>query len=120
MFQNKFEWFESVAVLEKWDDHCKLVNLTTQLRGTAYSFYHSCSTEQRSNYQCLVEEMKKRFIHTGIQAQVFHGWLQESVDEYAQELRKLSSKTYAHVTRGGPEAESVWASQFCQISSSLV
>ena len=38
-------WFEAVATLAGWDEHAKLVNLTTRLRGTAYSFYHSCTGE---------------------------------------------------------------------------
>ena len=122
MFQDWLEQFESVAELGKWDGHCKLVNLTTRLKGTAYSFYRSCSTEQRSSYPLLVAELKKRFTPVrlpAIQSQVFHERKQgpkESVDGYAQELRKLFSKAYAGIERGGPEAESlgrsVLANQF--------
>jgi len=44
-FGDWLEQFESVAALGRWDDHCKLVNLTSRLRGTAYSFYRSCTAE---------------------------------------------------------------------------
>ena len=74
-FQDWLEQFESVAELGKWGGHCKLVNSTTRLKGTAYSFYRSCSTEQRSNYPLLVAELKKRFTPVrlpAIQSQVFH------------------------------------------------
>ena len=60
-FLDWFEQFESVATLGKWNDHCKLVNLTTRLRGAAYSFYRSYTPEQRSNYVLLVTKLKKWF-----------------------------------------------------------
>ena len=89
----------------------KLVNLTTRLRGTAYSFYRSCASEQRSNYKLLVEQLRKRFTPvelTPIQSQCFHDCHQtakESVDEFAQELKKLFHKAYSNLTRGGVEVE---------------
>ena len=121
-FQDWHEQFESVAVLGGWNDHCKLVNLTTRLRGAAYSFYRSCSPEQRSDYHLLVGELKKRFTPvklTAIQSQVFHDRQQgfkETVDEFAQDLKKLFARAYPGVSRGGPEAEkmgqSVLANKF--------
>ena len=54
-FPDWFEQYEAVATLAGWDEHAKLVNLTACLRGTTYSFYHSCTGEQRSNYKLLVE-----------------------------------------------------------------
>ena len=103
------EQFEAVATLAGWDEHAKLVNLTTRLRGTAYSFYRSCASEQRSNYKLLVEQLSKRFTPvelTVIQSQCFHDCRQtvkESVDEFAQELKKA----YSNLTRGGSEAEAM-------------
>ena len=121
-FQDWLEQFEAISELGRWDSHCKLVNLTTRLKGTAYSFYRSLALEKRSSYSLLVAELKKRFTPvrlTAIQSQVFHGRQQgpkESVDEYAQELRKLFAKAYSSIARGGPEAESlgqsVLANQF--------
>ena len=93
-FQDWLEQFESVATLGGWSEHGKLVNLTTRLRGAAYSFYRSCTLEQRSSYSLLTAELKKRFTPvklTAIQTQLFHDRVQgakESVDEYAQALRK--------------------------------
>ncbi len=111
LFQDWHERFESVASLAGWDGHGKLVHLTTRLRGAAYSFFRSCSAEQRSSYELLVEALKKRFTPvrlTAIQSQIFHDRQQgpkESVDEYAQELKKLFTKAYSGVARRGPEAE---------------
>ena len=120
------EQFEAVATLAGWDEHAKLVNLTTRLRGTAYSFYRSCASEQRSNYKLLVEQLSKQLSKhftpvelTAIQSQCFHDHHQtakESVDEFAQVLKKLFHKAYSNLTRGGSEAEamgqSVLANQF--------
>ena len=67
-------------------------------------------------------ELKKCFTPvrlTALQTRAFHDRVQgakETVDAYAQELRKLFSKAYATTTRGGSEAEkmgqTVLASQF--------
>ena len=55
------EQFESVARLSAWSDHCKLVHLTSRLRGKTHAFYRACTLAQRSDYQSLCEELKKRF-----------------------------------------------------------
>ena len=122
LFQDWLEQFEAVALLGCWGEHAKLVNLTTRLRGTAYAFYRSCSPEQRSSYPSLVAALKKRFTPvqlTAIHTQLFHDRVQgekESVDEFAQALRKLFNKAYSTVVRGEPEANSmgqtVLANQF--------
>lgn len=110
------------SVLAQLDDHGKLVNLTTRLRGTVYSFYRSCTLEQRSDYKLLVAELKTRFTPvqlTAVQSQLFldrHQGPMESVDTYAQELRKLFARAYTSASRGGTEAEAtgraVLANQF--------
>lgn len=81
------------------------MNLTTRLKGAAYSFYRSCAVEHTLTVQL-----------TAIQTQQFHDRQQgtkETVDEYAQVLYK---KAYSTVLRGGAEAESmgqtVLANQF--------
>ena len=67
-------------------------------KGSACSFYHSCASEQQSNYKLLVEQLKKCFTPvelTAIQSQCFHNRHQtakETVDEFAQELKKLFHK----------------------------
>ena len=55
------EWHEHVATLVGWNDHWKLVHLTSNLRDTAMAFYRSCSYEVRSKYNLLVAAMKRRF-----------------------------------------------------------
>ena len=120
--QDWLEHFEAVSQLVRWDDHYRLVYLTAALRGTAKSFYRSCSVTQRSNYAGLVAELRKRFtpVHlTAVQTQHFHDRRQrpeETADEFTQDLRKLYSKAYSECTRGTLEAEkvgqTVLASQF--------
>ena len=122
VFEEWLEQFEAVASLAGWNEHAKLVNLTARLRGVAYSFFRSCTPEQRSSYSLLVEQMKKRFTPvqlTAIQTQLFHDRVQnnkESVDDYAQALRKLFKKSYSSLLRGqpesGPMAQMVLVSQF--------
>ena len=69
-----------------------------------------------------MEQLRKRFTPvelTAIQSQRFHDRRQstkESVDEFAQELKKLFRKAYFNLTKGGTEAEAmgqtVLANQF--------
>ena len=67
----------------------------------------------------LVPELKKRFTPTAIQTHLFHNRKQgptETVDDYAQALRKLFKKAYTGVLRGEPEGDAmgqtVLANQF--------
>ena len=112
-FEDWLEHLESVGTLAGWNDHYKLVHLTSALRGTAKSFYRSCAPVQRSNYQELVTALKKRFkpvVLTAVQSQLFHSRRQgqkESVDDFAQDLRKLHAKAYATSTSANLEAEKV-------------
>ena len=112
-FEVWVDQFESVARIAGWNQDVKLVHLTTALRGTAKSFYRSCSQAQRSDYTRLVDALKKRFTPvklTALQTQLFHSRRQgatESVDDFAQELRRLHSKAYSTATSANPEAEQV-------------
>lgn len=116
LFEDWHEQFEAVSGLAKWDDYSKLVNLTTRLRGTAQSFFRSCTLEQRSNYSLLVAELKKRFTPvrlTALQTRVFHDRHQgakETVDTYAQ---KLLAKAYGTTSRETEAmGQTVLANQF--------
>ena len=121
-FSDWKEQFELVAGACYWTDQSKLVNLVTHLRGQAYSYYRSCTSEQRSSYSLLVKTLEDRFIPVRIQAvqrSRFHERKQfptESVDSYAQDLRKLYQKAYPSTRQGSKEAEamgrSVLAYQF--------
>ena len=99
-FTKWIEQFELVVSAYHWDNHTKLVNLTTRLRGQAFVFYQSCSTQQQGDYDILVREMKKRFtpVHLqAVQSSFFHDRRQranESVDVYAQELCTLFFRAY--------------------------
>ena len=113
MVEDWVKQFESVATLARWNDHFKLVHLIGRLKGPALSFFQACSPEVQSDYNLLIEAIKKRFkpVHlSSVQSQLFHERRQktnESVDEYAQELRKLFRRAYVGVSAGGPEGE-VW------------
>ena len=121
-FSDWKEQFELVAGACYWTDQSKLVNLVTHLRSQAYSYYRSCTSEQRSSYPLLVKTLEDRFIPVRIQAvqsSRFHKRKQsptESVDSYAQELRKLYQKAYTTTQQRSKEAEamgrSVLAHQF--------
>ena len=121
-FLDWLEQFEMVASLLGWGEQAKLVNLVTRLKGPASSFYRACTSEQRANYTLLVKELSKRFVPVrieAIQSSMFHERRQkkgESVDEYAQDLRRLYQRAYARAQHGNPAAEamgkSVLAYQF--------
>lgn len=112
-FEDWLGHFEAVANIARWDPSFKLVHLTSALRGNAKSFYRSCTPTQKSSYPQLVSALEKRFTPvklTALQTQMFHSRKQgptESVDDFAQELRKLHSKAYSATMGGNPEAEKV-------------
>ena len=118
-FRDWKEQFEMVAELGGWDAHTKLVNLTTRLKGQAYAFYRSCTIVQRTSYQALTAELEKRFTPvqiTAVQSSLFHDRRQkpkESVDEYAQDLRRLFFEAYPRVQQEASEmGKAVLANQF--------
>ena len=77
----------------RWDEKTKLVNLTMQLRGSVYLFYHTCKSEQRQDFDQLKGALSKHFtpVHIPVvDSNLFHERTQrknETVDEYAQELK---------------------------------
>ena len=110
------DWIEQLELIGnacRWNSQSKLVNLVTRLRGQAYSFYHSCTPEQRGNYDALVTTLKERFTPIqiqSVQSSKFHERKQlptETVDSYAQDLNKLYYKAYAGAQRGSKEAEAM-------------
>ena len=121
-FQEWKEHFELTADLLGWNDRAKLVNLITRLRGQAHAFYRSCTVAQRGSYSMLMSALGTRFtpvVIPAVQTSLFHDRKQdvrETVDSYAQDLRRLFLKAYPSVQQGSKEAEelgkSVLASQF--------
>ena len=112
--ENVEEWleqFEMVSSLGGWDKRTKLVNLTTRLRGQAYALYRFCTLQQRVDYDVLVRELSKRFMPVylpAVQSSLFHERKQkmhESVDDFAQELRRLFHHAYPVTQQGSREAE---------------
>ena len=107
-FSEWHEHFENVAKLVGW---WKLVHLTSNLQDTALAFFRSCSADVRSKYVSLVTALKQRFTPirlTAVQAKLFHNRQQsesETVDQFAQELRKLYNLAYAGAASEGPHAE---------------
>ena len=116
------ERFNLIATTCNWSPQYKMANLVMRLGGQAFAFYQSCPASKRTNYDLLVEELRKRFTPVRIQSvqtSLFHERKQgktESVDQYAQELRRLFSRAYPQSSQGSPETEamgkSVLASQF--------
>ena len=111
-FQDWIEQLEMIASISGWDERTKLVNLTTRLRGQAYAFYKSCPEQRRRNYAALVAELTKRFTPVrlrAVQSGLFHDRKQqhpkETVDAYAQDLRRLFYLAYPQAQQGTEEAE---------------
>ena len=112
------EQFELVAGVYRWDNSTKLVNLVTRLKGEAYSFYKSCTPQQRGSYSAMVSALTKRFTPVQIQAvqtSLFHERRQskrETEDSYAQGLRGLFHKAYPSAVEAESMGRAVLASQF--------
>jgi len=121
-FEEWIEQFELIAEAYGWDSRTQLVNLTVRLQGQAYSFYRTCSPEQRSDYTSLKSQLMTRFTPVQLQAvhsNLFHQRRQEeteTVDHYAQELKKLFYRAYPRASQATEQAEgfgrSVLAYQF--------
>ena len=120
-WQEWIEAFEMIASACQWSDQAKLINLAMHLTESAYTFYRSCSTAQRSSYPLLTEALAQRFTPVNIQpvqSSLFHDRKQgdkESVNDFAQSLKCLFRKAYPQA-QGSQEAEvmgrSVLSSQF--------
>ena len=112
-FPEWLEQFEMVAAAAGWTDQFKLPNLVMRLKGPARAFYKTCSQEQRNSLPQLVAELSKRFVPVSTDSVVcnrFHWRRQkkgETVDEYAQELRKLCKKAYPKVAPEGSDYHDV-------------
>ena len=111
IFQDWLEQFEMIVSVCGWSPQDKLLNLVTRLEQQVHSFFHSCTTQQKTSYALLVAELHKRFtpFHLqAVQSSLFYDCKQksgESVDHYAQELHVLFYKTYPYVQEGTLEAE---------------
>ena len=124
-FQEWLEQFEMVADVCQWNYQTKLVNLTMQLCGPAYS-YRTCSSDQRYDYKQLVQELSQRFTPVripAVQSNMFHERKQgctESVDEYAQDLICLFYKAYPRSQQNIREVEEIGQSVLgCQFIAAL-
>ena len=67
-FEDWIVQFDMIAGLCKWGPPAKLVHFLTRLRGQAFAFYKSCAPSQKSDYNLLVTEFRKRFTPVRIQA----------------------------------------------------
>ena len=119
------EWLEQTELVAEgcgWNEQAKLFSVVARLRGTASGFYRSCTPQQRSSYTQLSAALRQRFTSVriqSVQSSKFHGRKQratETVDQYAQDLRKLFLRAYSSTQREAPGAEtmaqSVLAYQF--------
>ena len=120
-FEDWLERLELVANTCHWSDQTKLVNIATRLRGSASRFYRSCPPQQRASYSALASALKQRFTPVRLQAvqsSRFHERRQkqtESVDDYAQDLRRLFCRAYSsaeYSDRSEAMSQSVLAYQF--------
>ena len=121
-FAEWLEQFEMMASACRWDEPTKLVNLVTRLKGQAFAFYRSCESTRRTQYSALVEVLRKRFTPVHIQSvcsSLFHDRKQssgESIDSYAQDLKRLFYQAYPKASQSHSETEtlgkSVLSSQF--------
>ncbi|MES9970529.1 MAG: hypothetical protein ABW092_10890, partial [Candidatus Thiodiazotropha sp.] len=106
-FNGKEDWkvwiarFEAIAKRRNWNDETKLDNLLPRLQGRAGDFvFNQLSYETISSYSELVKELKSRFRVVETQktfAAKFSMRVQkqdETVEEYAAELKRLYSKAY--------------------------
>ena len=123
--ENLEEWLEQTELVAQgcgWNEQAKLFSVVARLRGSASGFYRSCTPQQRSSYKLLTAALRERFTPVriqSVQSSKFHGRKQlvtETVDQYAQDLKKLFLRAYPPRQCEAPGAEimaqSVIAYQF--------
>ena len=95
--------FHEVALISHWSDQEKLAELLPRLQGAAGEFvYGQLTHENRINYNTLITELNNRFrvVETcKTFASKFsnrHQGPNETVEEYAAELKRLYAKAHAH------------------------
>ena len=90
------EWLERLEMMAGacgWTNQMKLVNLITRLRGSAYSFFRSCSAQQRSSYELLTKALTKRFTPVylrSVRSSQFHERKQQSNESVQFRWQKCS------------------------------
>ena len=95
--------FQEVALISHWSDQEKLAELLPRLQGAPGEFvYGQLTHENRINYNTLITELNNRFrvVETcKTFASKFsnrHQGPNETVEEYAAELKRLYAKAHAH------------------------
>ena len=112
-FSDWIEQLELVAEAFGLDDRTQYINVATRLRGQALTFYRSCDKQKMKTYGQLVAALRERFTPVrlkAVESSLFHERKQkdnETVDSYAQELRKLFYRAYPKAKQGDGETESM-------------
>ena len=98
-----FNRFTAVADMRHWDDATKLAEMVPQLQGKAGEFaFGQLQSSTLKSFKRLTKEMKSRFgeiKRTKTYAMQFNRRNQqsnESVEEYAAELKRLFDRAYPH------------------------
>ena len=122
LFKDWLEQFETVASAFGWSDRVKQLALTTRLKGPALDFYRTCPSDKKDTYDKLTACLTRRFVPVRLQAVqscLFSERRQksgETVDSYAQDLRRLFGLAYPDAARDdsaeGKMSKLVLASQF--------
>lgn len=82
----------------------------SRLCGQAFSFYRSCSRQQKSDYNSLVSELARRFTPVRIQSvqtSLFHDRKQRPNELVAQDLKTLFYKAYPEAQQNSDKVESM-------------
>ena len=118
-FTDWIEQFEELAGWHSWGDAAKLSQLRMRLQGPARAYCRSRPQKEQESYETLKKVLKERYtpVHVqSVQSALYYGRRQgatESVDGYAQDLRKLYRKAYPKIAaEGGEESERSLASKF--------
>ena len=112
-FLEWIERFEELAQLYAWGDAVKLSQLKLRMEGPARAFCRDCRGADRRDYASLRTALTKRFTPVRLGAArsgVFQQRRQkpgESVDQYAQELRRLFKRAYPSSVYSGEAAEAM-------------
>ena len=121
-FKDWLEQFEVIADAFGWSQRVRLIGLTTRLKGPALDYYRTCPPESKETYKKLKESLSSCFVPVRLQAVQSCQFSErkqlagESVDVYAQDLRRLFSLAYPDAVKdASPEGKMgrlVLASQF--------
>lgn len=104
-FDSWIKNFDRIAKANGWSKEKKTITIPAFLRDRAAEHYESLEEEVKDDYNLLCESLRERFIPKELQTLYYSNLFgcqqsdQQSVEDYASEITKLTSRAYVEMPR---------------------